>query len=540
MQEKLKRFGLSIFSGILLGIAWPTGPWFPLIFVGFVPLLMLERMITQNGVRIWRKVLLHSFIAILIWNAITTWWVWNSTAEGSIAAMILNSFLLCLPFLAFHFTRRLMGDKLGYISLPVYWIAFEYLHLNWEFSWPWLTLGNVFASAPSLVQWYEYTGALGGSLWVLVVNLTVMFCIYKRFKLKQLALLGSLFLLPLLISWVLPVEKPEGLKEYEVMVVQPNINAYTQKFMFNPGTGTNNKKTFIPFRKQDQRLVDLTIKNVSDKTAMVLWPETSLHQETIPFPYWERSLDSLNVLKQLKGYSAQRKTAFLIGATTRKRYPSKDKAPPTANNSKRFGYYDNLNSGLFLDDEQKIQVYHKSKLVPGVERMPYPGMFSFLELFAIDLGGITGSLGIQKERMAFQSKHHELSVAPVICYESVFGGFTADYFEKGADFIGIITNDGWWGNTAGHEHHFEYARLRAIENRSWVARSANTGISGFIAPDGSVKSTLGWDKMGVLKQNITPRWKNTFYTKYGDYLGRLFAFVTVLLVLSMVVKGFKR
>ena len=144
-------------------------------------------------------------------------------------------------------------------------------------------------------------------------------------------------------------------------------------------------------------------------------------------------------------------------------------------------------------------------------------------------------MGTQEERSVFYSLD-SIGCAPVICYESVFGGFTTDYFKQKTDFIGIVTNDGWWRNTQGHKQHFEYARLRAIENGTYVARSANTGISGFIDRNGNVLKTLEWDKKGVLIEQIGFAQQKTFYTKYGDYLGRIFSFVAVMFLVSIFAK----
>ena len=106
-------------------------------------------------------------LGMLIWNAGTTWWIWNSTAAGAIGAIIANSFLMGLPLWGFHIFRKKYGDKAGLLSFITFWLSFEYIHLNWQLSWPWLTLGNVFAKKTCWIQWYEITGTCGGSLWVL-------------------------------------------------------------------------------------------------------------------------------------------------------------------------------------------------------------------------------------------------------------------------------------------------------------------------------------------------------------------------------------
>jgi apolipoprotein N-acyltransferase len=113
---------------------------------------------------------------------------------------------------------------------------------------------------------------------------------------------------------------------------------------------------------------------------------------------------------------------------------------------------------------QKVQVYHKGKLVPGVEIFPYMSVLKpILGDAMLNLGGTVASLGTDKERVAFSNPYNKGKMAPIICYESIYGEFVTDYVKKGANFLGIMTNDSWWGVTEGHKQLLSYARLRAIE-----------------------------------------------------------------------------
>ncbi|MFN5921205.1 MAG: apolipoprotein N-acyltransferase, partial [Bacteroidota bacterium] len=124
-----------------------------------------------------------------------------------------------------------------------------------------------------------------------------------------------------------------------------------------------------------------------------------------------------------------------------------------------------------------------------------------------------------------------VSVAPVICYESVYGEYVSEYIRKGANLICIITNDGWWGNTPGYRQHFDYAKLRAIETRRYVVRSANTGISGFIDDRGQAMQQSGWWQPAVLRQKVQLNSSLTFYVRYGDYIGTI---AVVMLFLKLL------
>ena len=529
---KIKLLLLSILSGILFWIAWPMSPAFLFIFFAFVPLLFAEHFISIKYKKTGQKVFFFSYIAFLIWNITTTWWVCNASLIGGVFAIIANAALMTVPFVLFHHVKKTIGERLGLLSFTALWIGFEYLHLNWELTWSWLTLGNVFALFPDTIQWYEYTGALGGSLWVLLVNTSIFTAIKNFERMQWRAVMRPLFLiiLPLSISFTIQYNN-ENKNQIEVVVIQPNIDSYTQKFTYNARTGESNKETFMPYEEQLQILINESEQLITPNTRYVFWPETS-----VPKGHWEESLDSNPMIRKIKDFIKNHKNLTLItGADTYTLYENKEKASVSARFEPNIGYYDVFNTAMQISSKGKINVYHKSKLVPGVERMPYPGLFGFLEYFAIDLGGISGSLGTQPNREVFFNEKG-VGVAPAICYESIFGEFVGDWVKNGAQLIGIITNDNWWDNTPGYKQHFQYARLRAIEHRKDVARAANTGISGFIYADGSVGKTLGWDERGGVKGNVILNNINTYYTTHGDYIGRIGSFIAIAFVLSMFVK----
>jgi apolipoprotein N-acyltransferase len=162
---------------------------------------------------------------------------------------------------------------------------------------------------------------------------------------------------------------------------------------------------------------------------------------------------------------------------------------------------------------------------------------SFLEpiigTIMIDLGGTTVSKGTQhkSERKVFKHSIKDLKTIPIVCYETIYGEYVADYVNLGANFITIITNDAWWGDTPGHRHLLSYARLRAIENRRYVVRSANSGVSTIINEVGEYGKTLPFDKKGVLSGIAYTINKRTFYSKNGDYIARISILLSVLLLL---------
>jgi len=169
--------------------------------------------------------------------------------------------------------------------------------------------------------------------------------------------------------------------------------------------------------------------------------------------------------------------------------------------------------------------------------MPYPKLFKLLESVILDLGGTTGSRGSQEYRGTFKHTIDETRVAPVICYESIYGEYVTDYIKNGANFIFVITNDGWWGDTPGHKQHLNYSQLRAIETRRSVARSANTGISAFINQKGEILNKTEWWVRDAIKNNIKANTEITFYVRNGDFIGRIAAFFSILAILYSLVQA---
>jgi apolipoprotein N-acyltransferase len=194
-------------------------------------------------------------------------------------------------------------------------------------------------------------------------------------------------------------------------------------------------------------------------------------------------------------------------------------------------YYDSYNTALNIDTSKNVEIYHKSQLVIGVEKIPYPVVFGLFEKFSLDLGGTVGSLGTQEERSVFTHRKKNIKIAPVICFESLFGEFVSKYIQNGANLIFVITNDGWWDDTPGYRQHKSYSSLRAIETRRSIARSANTGTSCFVNQRGEISQPTQWWKEAVIRGNINANDKITFYVKFGDYIGRITSFISVLLIL---------
>lgn len=201
-------------------------------------------------------------------------------------------------------------------------------------------------------------------------------------------------------------------------------------------------------------------------------------------------------------------------------------------------FYESYNTSVLISQDKAPEFIHKSKLVLGVEKLPFSNWLPFLEKLSIQNGGTSGTLGSESEPKVLQS--NGFTFAPVICYESIYGDWVARQCREGAEVIFVITNDGWWENTAGYKQHASFSRLRAIENRRYVARSANTGISSIINERGDVIIATDYWVMDAFRATVQLNDKPTFYITYGDLIGRSFEAVFFLLIIFNIVQILKR
>ncbi|WP_108807586.1 apolipoprotein N-acyltransferase [Aquimarina spinulae] len=521
----MRNIILCTISGLLLAISWPTYGFPLFLFFGFVPLLIAEYNIRKNKYS-KSQVFAFAFLAFFIWNIITTWWIYNSTAFGMWFAEIVNSLVMTLVFLIYHIVAKRTTFTISSIFLVCFWMTFEYTHLQWEFSWPWLNLGNGFASFTSWVQWYEYTGTFGGTLWIWIINISIFKSILLFKEHKDKAILyrsaisnGLIILIPIIISFIiLKTYKEEG-NDIEVVILQPNINPYTEKY--------NTTDTRI-----GKLLDSLTNTVATSKTDFIVAPET-VFADNNRLTNFSISIAKKTAQLILNQYP---NANVLSGISLIDVFNDPGKIRKQTNTYKEGIYYDDYNSAFFVRPDGTDELYHKSKLVVGVENFPYQSVLKpILGDAMIDLGGTVAKKTTQEDREVFFSKD-SIGVGTLICYESIYGEFATGYIRNNASFLAIITNDAWWGNTQGHRQHLSYARLRAIETRRSIARSANTGISAIINQTGNIVAKLDYEKQGALKGTLVTNDKITFYAKAGNYLARVAIFLSIFIFLFSVTR----
>ena len=512
-MKKYFLLGLSVAGGFFSGLAWSGWCSGLILLVSLVPFFILENFFYQN--RKWyspNAFFIYSLPGFLIFSMITLGWIRVASMVAAITVITGLSFFMSFTAWLAHLARIRTGNLLSVLAVISFWLCYEYFTLNFDLVTPWVNLGNGLAKDIMFIQWYEITGTSGGTLWILLSNISLSAILIKAVSgFKGIRILLIVWILIIILPSVLSVAryksiKPEGRKESEIVIVQPNFDPYTTKFR-------------IPFDKQLRKVISMADLKVTENTQWVITPET-----TVDDPVNENDMNKNIYIRMFRGILQKYPDAGIVtGMTTCIIYPPSSERPTK---SARFidslnTYYDHFNSALRIDSSGKVEIYHKSKLVPGIEKQYITGPGIIISRILPYLGGSNWGYGTQEERAIFDHPDSGVKIAPIICYESAFGQYVTEYVKKGANLLFIITNDGWWKNTDGYKQHFSFAGLRAIETRRPVARSGNTGISAFIDIRGSVLSKTEWWTETTLKGTLTAETRITPYVRYGDWLMKI-------------------
>lgn len=532
-KEHIILWILALLFAVLMSVPFIVPHTGILALVGIVPLLCMDRIASEIGLRhVWR----FHYSAFVLWNAFTTFWVCNATVGGGLFAIFANALQMSLIFGLFRLGKKRFSGALPYIFLAAAWIAWERFYFDAEISWPWLVLGNAFARSTWAVQWYEFTGLLGGSLWIWTCNLAVFGlmcvlsdgrwnCFNRKAKAASLSSLAVAFILPLAVSPVIGRQYDDSMDSdngLNVMMIQPNIDPY-------------HKFEAMSQQEQNNLLLSMVQKGLEDRKAddgalLILAPET-FTSDVIAGDFG-RSRTWRSITGFLENYPD---VNMLFGASS---YEYIKSALPPSKTARRVGeglWVESHNSALMTDGSLRTEIFHKNKLVVAVEKTPYPALFCPIDDM---LGGVMGRCIGQGDisLLHVESKAGSLPVGCAICYESVYPEYYTGYVRKGARLMTIITNDAWWGDTPGYRQHLHYACLRAIETRRAIARCANTGISAIISPGGKIVASTPWWEACTLEGKIPVRDDITFFVAHGDITGRVCTFVFILLLMALAVR----
>jgi apolipoprotein N-acyltransferase len=528
--KRWHRYVLAILSGALLGFAFPPFHLGILAAFGVVPLLAAVR-----GLFGYRAALWYVYVAMFVFHAIALNWTGGYVHGNDPYMMIAGSVTILvhplfyfLPMGLYLLIRKQFGEGRALIFLPAIWVGYEYSHALSEWSFPWLTLGNTQTFDLARIQFIEYTGVWGLSFWILAMNALIFFlCLrivadirttWRRVTAILLAGLVMLAILPSLYG--LAVLSRAGSGEVAegdpaamaVGIIQSNVDPWDK-------WKANGFETYALYMDLTRRLVDSAGKAKPD---LVLWPETAAPLDVL-------GAQNATVLTSIKEHLARWNTSLLTGLPHKTVYADSAFAPGSARREKTTGIrYDWYNAAAFIESGSREPVwYGKMKMVPFAERVPYADMFQFFDFLRWDVG--IGGWQIGPDTTVFHDARTGARFATLICYESTYPGFVAEFVRRGAEFLTLITIDSWWDHMSGAYQHQQIAVLRAVENRRWIARCAVGGISSYIDPWGHAHQSTELFTQRLLNGRVERRTGLSFYTSHGDLLGEMCLWLAVVL-----------
>lgn len=522
IKEFDKKFFFPVLiAGIFYGLSFPPVNFYFLIFFSFV--ILIDITFKSSNLK---KVIFRTYSVFLFAGLIGISWIALSGMRenadpflivGGIFVIFVYPLFFIPPFILFYFINKNLFSKFqSYISLiifPFLWTGFEYVQTLGQINFPWLFAGNSQTYNLEKIQFAEYTGVFGVSFWICTVSVLIYFLLHnlanKQFKLISSKSISLIFII--ILTYFIPdiyntfsKKNSDDEGKLKIGIVQPNINPWIK--------WTGRQKDMVTgYAEQIKQ-----IYSENPDVKLVILPETALAYYFREKIFEER----YNILKNL---SDSLKLPLLIGTPDLQVYQDLESAPNDAKIMKSSGLkYDTYNTAVLFEpgkEKDEFQLHQKIKLVIGSERMPYQELLPFTKNL-IEWGVGIGNWQIGNDTNIFILPGNE-KFNTAICYESVYPEFFADFVNKGADFSVIITNDGWWGKLFGTYQHNRFAIFRAIENRRWIARCANTGISDFIDPEGNIyEETKIEDKTNIVF-NVGLRKEKTFFTVNGDLFSKV-------------------
>ena len=503
---------LVVFGAGLLAASYPPFRFPVLSFVAVAPAVILLRRFEQErdlrGALRWG--FWYGFASqglILYWLVVALWHFTPLSALGYLATITIFGLWHALLFWFVTRARLELPAVPLWAVFPVAWTAVEWaVGHQGDIRFPWLGLGTSLTDATTLVQWADLAGARGVTLWLAWCNVMVVDAFPApgesgegrgSIRLRPaIAVLGSVLLAWGYGAWrvrTLPLRVVGT-----VGLIQPN-EGFQEKW--DPGHADS----------MVAKLVGLSRALAAQKSPrLLLWPEAAIPGYFFEHPAWAAAIG---------GLARESKTPILTGGVYVEFHPG--------------GSYDYFNAAFYFDTAGRWQpypVYQKHYLVPIVERVPFvPPRWLQLKWF--------GGFGIGRGLPLYPSPLGRFGV--MICYESAFEQLARGYRRTGAEFLVNITNDAWYGRTAGPYQHAAHLVMRAIETRAGIARAANDGISELVDPLGRTSLATGLEQEAAVAGMLRTSDVIPLYVRWGDWVGTLVVLVTLGLGGVLTVKHWK-
>jgi len=509
-SELIKNLVLSISFGLLLWFAFPPFRTGFFAYFALVPLLIL-----LDRLKNYYQVLRYSYLGLVIFHALTIYWIggWSAKTDifmelGSIALILIHPTFYWIPISIYFFIKKYFRGKAALFFFPFLWNAIEYFRSVEETAFPWLTLGNTQSYYLPIIQITSFIGVYGLSFLIVVFNVLI-FIAYKnyrymslRFALNKIAIVVIILLILFIYGKIVINDVDPPGKQLRIAMIQPDFDPWDK---WEDGDVNSQLSIYLA----------LSDSAVKAGAKLIVWPETAV-------PVYLTSGRYPDEVARIRKFVNENKVHLLSGLPLVHFYFSKDETKTESRISRDSAYYyDSYNGAvLFSPNEDKLQEYGKRKLVPFAERSPYLHYLPFLgDWIKWGVGISNWSVWDKQTVFGFQDLNGDsIKFSAGVCYESIFPAFNSDFVKSGAQFLVVVTNDSWYGELSGPYQHKQFATFRAVENRRWIVRAANGGISCLIDPIGVTVDETQLYTRRYLVGDIYLKDDLTFYARYQDII----------------------
>ncbi len=519
---------LAILSGVLASLSWIVDYTSILLVIALVPMLFAEHLVANSQLK--HKLLATAFLGFLFIYTFQriaeyplylqfSWWKYH-------LYFFFIALLFSALFVLYAYIRQRLGNKLGYLSFVSFYIFFEYLLLSMnEVTFPVLMLGNSLVGIEGFgiryIQWYEYTGVLGGSLYILVCNVLFSLLIRNRIEKRKLNpyILSSaiaVFVFPLVASLLIFATYKEKKAPVEFVLVQPNYDPYTEKFT-------------VDVNDQCDRMISLAESEITDNTDFVVFPETALDSN-----FWYNNINENGMVKYLRDslIAKYEGMGLITGVPMMQYYVCTEPPSVDAIQVNDTLFIQMYNTAILLKKEN-IATYKKNIPVPFSERMPFVSIFPFFAKSNDDNDASFNNAQGDEQNVLASAK---ANIGCFICYESIYGEYCTNFVKNGADIMCTVANDGWWLKTNFMYAHLRAVQIRAVENRRSIVRSDNTGFTAGIDQRGCIVKQAPWWEATAINVTLNKNKARTIYSQLGDYIGIFDVFVSLFIVGTIIIK----
>lgn len=518
---------LAVFSGFLMYLSWPTKGINLLLFIALIPLFYAHHLI--NRFSKFKKVFLVFLIFFLfhfVWLSGSSYWLSYSYIKSYISDSVIESltFAFIFIFLALIKFKKEWLFWTFFISL---WMTVDYLNQKWLLGTPYYILGSGLGMSHRWIQTYEFIGIEGGSIAILLANISI-YNIFKNNKEKSKlywnASLLFISLSPFLISFFFMSSSPTD---------KSNKTQWAKVSILHTYTPTYNKEDHFQPDKMIHHLWELS-KSYSSESSLLLWPETiisnlgwlSNQQNELSYQTFQTILnDRPNLTLCTGGF------AFTIE-------PKPEENPYASLDSKRGFYYNTHNVAISYYSNGAQRVRSKQVFVPFQERVPYLETTSLWESLA-DVVGSNSKTSAYKKGKDVHLTVDRQKFTPILCFESIYPLNMADQ-AKMVDFLAVLANEHWNLNFDGSVQYLHNTVAMAIQSRIPIFRSSNNGISTTIDKYGNIlKSRKGEDE-GIINAKAEIKIRITFYEKINGIFYKISLIIVFVLGVYGILLNFKK